>query len=219
MPQSFVDHNLKAGDVILSKDSNIGETIILDQDYPNYMLSGALYKLPLNDSGKFYILSFIKHRYFREQLNRLVPKGATLRHAGTKFLDCNIPFPANNRDAIVDYVSYATRKIVNIEIEIRKRNSQINDIIETEIVKNQKHNNNYICSHTTYKQLSTCKRLDTGVYSDTFQRIFHLLTNYKLGVFYIDTQKLKSGNTPRTRNISSYSEGSTRWITPTNCSD
>lgn len=219
MPQSFVDHNLKAGDVILSKDSNIGETIILDQDYPNYMLSGALYKLPLNDSDKFYILSFIKHRYFREQLNRLVPKGATLRHAGTKFLDCNIPFPANNRDAIVDYVSYATRKIVNIEIEIRKRNSQINDIIETEIVKNQKHNNNYICSHTTYKQLSTCKRLDTGVYSDTFQRIFHLLTNYKLGVFYIDTQKLKSGNTPRTRNISSYSEGSTRWITPTNCSD
>ena len=29
VPQAFINHNLKAGDVILSKDSNIGETIIL----------------------------------------------------------------------------------------------------------------------------------------------------------------------------------------------
>ena len=43
-PQSFQNQNLKKGDVILSKDSNIGEVIILDDDYPNYMLSGALYK-------------------------------------------------------------------------------------------------------------------------------------------------------------------------------
>ncbi len=129
MPQAFIDHNLKAGDIILSKDGNIGETVILDKDYPNYMLSGALYKLPLNDSDKFYILAFIKHRYFREQLNRLVPKGATLRHAGTKFLDCNIPFPVNNKEAIVNYVSNITGKIVEIEIEIKKRDSEINDII------------------------------------------------------------------------------------------
>lgn len=219
MPQSFVNHNLKAGDIILSKDSNIGETVILDKDYPNYMLSGALYKLPLNDFDKFYILAFIKHRYFREQLNRLVPKGATLRHAGTKFLDCNIPFPVNNKETIVNYVSYVTRKIIEIEIEIRKRNSEINDIIETELIQNQTADNNYKFSHATYNQLLVGKRLDTGVYSDTFQRITHLLNNYKFGVFYIETNKLKSGSTPKIRDISEYSEGNTRWITPTNCSD
>lgn len=30
--------NLKEGDIIISKDSNIGEIVILDKDYPNYML-------------------------------------------------------------------------------------------------------------------------------------------------------------------------------------
>ena len=157
MPQAFVDHNLKTGDIILSKDSNIGETVILDKDYPNYMLSGALYKLPLNESDKFYILAFIKHRYFREQLNRLVPKGATLRHAGKKFLDCNIPFPANNRDAIINHVSNITKKIVEIEIEIKKRDSEINDIIETELVNNQNTNSVYNFTHATYSQLSIGK--------------------------------------------------------------
>ena len=44
MPSSFVKMNLKAGDLIISKDSNIGEIVILDKDYPNVMLSGALYK-------------------------------------------------------------------------------------------------------------------------------------------------------------------------------
>lgn len=219
IPQAFVNHNLKAGDIILSKDSNIGEIIILDKDYANYMLSGALYKLPLNDFDKFYILAFIKHIYFREQLNRLVPKGATLRHAGTKFLDCNIPFPTNNKEEIINHVSYITRKIIEIEIEIRKRNSQINDIIETELIKNQKTDDCYNFSHATYSQLSIGKRLDTGIYSDTFQRIAHLLTNYKNGVFYIDASKLRSGSTPKIRNISNYSKGCIRWITPTNCSD
>lgn len=219
MPQAFVDHNLKAGDIILSKDSNIGETVILDKDYPNYMLSGALYKLPLNESDKFYILAFIKHRYYREQLNRLVPKGATLRHAGTKFLDCNIPFPVNNKETIVNYVSNITKKIVEIEIEIKKRDSEINDIIETELNKNQHTSTIYNFSHATYSKITIGKRLDTGVYSDTFQRITHLLTNYKGGVFYVDADKLRSGSTPKIRDISNYSEGCLRWITPTNCSD
>lgn len=219
MPQAFINHHLKAGDIILSKDSNIGETVILDKDYPNYMLSGALYKLPLSGSDKFYILAFIKHRYFRDQLNRLVPKGATLRHAGTKFLDCNIPFPVNNKEAIVNYVSNITKKIIEIEIEIKKRYSEINDIIETEIIENQKNNTTYSFAHATYSQLSIGKRLDTGVYSNTFQRITHLLTNYKWGVFYVDADKLRSGSTPKIRDISNYSEGCIRWITPTNCSD
>lgn len=219
MPQAFVDHNLKAGDIILSKDSNIGETVILDKDYPNYMLSGALYKLPLNESDKFYILAFIKHRYYREQLNRLVPKGATLRHAGTKFLDCNIPFPVNNKEAILNFVSNITKKIVEIEIEIKKRDSEINDTIETELNKNQHTSTIYNFSHATYSKLTIGKRLDTGVYSDTFQRITHLLTNYEGGVFYVDADKLRSGSTPKIRDISNYSEGCLRWITPTNCSD
>lgn len=219
MPQAFIDYGLKAGDIILSKDGNIGEIVVLDKDYSNYMLSGALYKLPLNDFYKYYILAFIKHSYFREQLNRLVPRGATLRHAGTKFLDCNIPFPIINKETIVNHITNVTKKIVEIEVEIKKKYNEINGVIESELIKNQSPNSDYIFSHTTYSQLSIKKRLDTGVYSNTFRRITHLLTNYKFGVFYIDAAKLKSGSTPKIRNISNYSEGVTRWVTPTNCSD
>lgn len=219
MPQSFINHNLKAGDIILSKDGNIGEAVILDKDYPNHMLSGALYKLPLNDFDKYYILSFIKHPYFREQLDRIVPKGATLRHAGTKFLNCNIPYPIKNKQAIIDYVSYVMRKVIDLEIETKKRKCEIDDFIESELTKNQISSNNYKFTHATYKKVSVCKRLDTGIYSDTFQRINHLLDNYRYGVFHIEKGKIKSGNTPKIRDISKYSEGSIRWVTPTNCSD
>lgn len=219
IPHVFIDQDLKAGDVILSKDSNIGEVIILDKDYPNYMLSGALYKLPLRESDKFYLLACIKHRYFREQLDRLVPKGATLRHAGTKFLDCKIPFPANNKDAIVEHVSHITQKIIEIEIEIKHRYREIDEVIETELRSNENTDNYYKFAHPTYNQLLTKHRLDTGVYSDSFKRIMHLITNYKFGVFYIDPENLKSGNTPKNREIAEYKEGDVRWLTPTNCSD
>ena len=99
MPSAFVNSNLKEGDLLISKDSNIGEIIILDKDYPNFMTSSAIYKLPIK-KYKYYLLAFIKHNFFREQLNFMVPKGATIRHAKTIFLDCKIPLPNINKENI-----------------------------------------------------------------------------------------------------------------------
>ena len=53
-PNCFVNMELLAGDIILSKDSNIGEACILDKDYSNVMLSNALYKLPIK-KNKLYL--------------------------------------------------------------------------------------------------------------------------------------------------------------------
>ena len=88
MPSEFVQMNLKEGDLLISKDSNIGEIVILDKNYPNHMLSGAIYRLPVKNEWRYYLLAFIKHKIFREQLDYMVPKGATIRHAKTLFLDC-----------------------------------------------------------------------------------------------------------------------------------
>ena len=71
-PASFKNYNLQENDIILSKDSNIGEVVILDKDYPNYMLSGALYKLPII-KYKYYLIAFLKHSFFRNQLDIIVP--------------------------------------------------------------------------------------------------------------------------------------------------
>ena len=54
LPKDFVNMHLKKGDVVISKDSNIGEVVILEKDYPDCMLSGALYKLPIKEEWKYY---------------------------------------------------------------------------------------------------------------------------------------------------------------------
>ena len=46
MPRAFIQQSLKEGDLLISKDSNIGEIVILDKDYPDFMTSGAIYRLP-----------------------------------------------------------------------------------------------------------------------------------------------------------------------------
>lgn len=222
LPASFIkDYDLKAGDIIISKDSNIGETVILDKDYPDYMLSGALYKLPLKKSQlKYYILAFIKHPYFKQQLDRMVPKGATLKHAGTKFLDCKIPFPGINKETIVNYVSSVTKRIVDIEIEIKRRNNRIDEVIDNELNNNQSIAYNYKFKHATFNTIKSKSRLDTGIYSDSFQHISFIINNYLWGTFRLDPDNLKSGSTPKIRIIgSSHQTGGYRWITPTHCSD
>lgn len=120
MPKVFKDMKLKKGDILISKDSNIGEIAILDKDYPNYMLSGAIYKLPIVDK-KHYLLAFIKHPIFRQQLDVLVPKGATIRHARTLFLDCKIPIPNSNTSKVIEYVESLMKAIINKEILIKER--------------------------------------------------------------------------------------------------
>ncbi len=122
--------------MIISKDSNIGEIVILDKDYPNYMLSGALYKLPVSEK-KYYLLAFVKHNIFREQLDFMVPKGATIRHAKTMFLDCKIPMPNHNAENTIKFVELITQAIINKERLIKERHSVIIELIEKELLENQ----------------------------------------------------------------------------------
>ena len=137
MPNSFIQMNLKEGDLIISKDSNIGEIVILDKDYPNHMISGAIYRLPVT-TNKYYLLAFIKHKIFREQLDFMVPKGATIRHAKTMFLDCKIPLPNFNIDNVINYVEVLTQAIINKEKLIKERHEVILKTIEKELLSNQK---------------------------------------------------------------------------------
>ena len=42
LPNEFIKSNLKEGDLLISKDSNIGEVVILYRHYSNIMLSGDI---------------------------------------------------------------------------------------------------------------------------------------------------------------------------------
>lgn len=217
MPNCFVKMNLKKGDLIISKDSNIGEIVILDKDYPNFMLSGALYRLPVIDK-KYYLLAFIKHNIFREQLDFMVPKGSTIRHAKTMFLDCKIPMPNQNTENTIKFVELLTQAIINKEQLIKERHENIFQKIEHELLSNQKPNK-FKFELPTINEINETSRLDTGIYTEQFKKINFLVKNYKNGYFNINPNKIKSGSTPEVRFIGNFKTLKYRWVTPTHCSD
>lgn len=182
MPSEFVQMDLKEGDLLISKDSNIGEIVILDKDYPNCMLSGAIYRLPVMDEWRYYLLALIKHSIFREQLDFIVPKGATIRHAKTMFLDCKIPLPNKNADNVVCFVSFLTQAIINKEKLIRQRHDRIIRLIEKELTDNQKPND-FSFKLPTLNEVEVVGRLDTGLYSSLFKGNISLIKNYTHGYF------------------------------------
>jgi len=165
--------------LLISKDSNIGEIIILDKDYPNYMLSGAIYKLPVN-KNKYYLLAFIKHNIFREQLDFMVPKGATIRHAKTMFLDCKIPMPNINANNTINFIEVLTQAIINKEKLIKQRHQTIFKIIETELLENQK-SNKFSFELPKISEIEEVGRLDTNLYREHFKNVVFEIQNYKNG--------------------------------------
>lgn len=190
LPREFVNMHLKEGDVIISKDSNIGEAVILDRDYPNCMLSGAIYKLPIKAEWKYYTLAFIKHKIFREQLDAIVPKGATIRHAKTKFLDCLIPLPNTDLENIVQYVSLLTQAIINKEKLIKQRHADILKLIDDELRNNQKANV-FRYNNPNINDLQKVGRLDASLYSVFYQENIFRIINYTNGYAPLTEQKLK----------------------------
>ena len=179
MPRVFLNQNLKEGDLLISKDSNIGEIVILDKDYPNFMLSSAIYKLPIQEY-KYYLLAFVKHQFFREQLDFMVPKGATIRHAKALFLNCKIPLPNKKRKETIRYIEILMQAIINKEKLIKEHHEQILIEIEKELLSNQK-NESFNYSFPGINEIEKMERLDTGLYNKNFKYWNQLVLNYKYG--------------------------------------
>ena len=224
-PSSFVKMNLKKGDLIISKDGNIGEIVILDRDYPNIILSGALYKLSIN-KDKYYLLALMKHAFFREQLDFIVPKGATIRHAKTLFLDCKIPMPNHNIDDTIRFVEVLTQAIINKETLIKERHQKILTLIENELSANQG-DSEFVYTLPTFNEVQTVGRLDTGLYSQKLKKEIFIIKNYKFGSSAIDElgfslnrgQNLQESNIGKSIYSDAYHKGFYNLILPTNFSD
>lgn len=175
-PSCFVNKCLAKYDVIISKDSNIGEAAILDRDYPNVMLSGAIYRLPVK-SYRFYLFAFLKHPLFKEQLDYITPRGSVIRHCKTLFLDCEIPYPNQNSDETIQYIERIVKSIIDKERLIKERHSKIISEIEEELSDNQEANQ-FFYKPPTYDEVSVFGRLDAKPYSEQCQRILFKIRNY-----------------------------------------
>jgi type I restriction enzyme S subunit len=178
-PKVFIDQNLKEGDIIISKDSNIGEVVILDKDYPNWMFSGALYRLPVGEF-KYYLLAFLKHDFFRQQIDFIVPKSATIRHAKTLFLECKIPFPTKEVEKVTEYVEALTRAIIEKEKKIKGKYDEIQNIILSELQQHQK-DKDFAYELPSLTDMMAIGRIDTNLYRPYFKKQEFLIKNYVHG--------------------------------------
>lgn len=210
--------SLEKGDLIISKDSNVGEIIILDKDYPNVILCGALYKLPIS-KYKYYVLAFVKSEVFRQQVDFVVPKGSTIRHGKTLFFDCLIPFPDN--DETIKYVEVITEAIVNKQTKIRENYEKVMSLIENELKTNQKQEK-YIHTEPSINDILTLDRMDSSLYSYDFKQKEFLITNYingtstiyDLGFLPSRGQNLQVSNIGKSIQTDKYEEGYYKLILP-----
>lgn len=179
-PQAFNKSNLKEGDILISKDSNVGEVVILEKDLPNYALSGGIRILEI-EKNRHYVFAFLKSSFFKNQLHLLISRGATIKHAKTKFLDCFIPFPnGKSKDSVIEYVSLLMRAMIRKEVKIREMDKKINQVIYDELLTNQK-KVKFSYEFPSLDEVISSKRIDTGLYSSEFKEKTFLINNYKYG--------------------------------------
>lgn len=222
IPKSFITSNLKRGDLIISKDSNVGEIAILDKDYPNCMLCGGIYKLPVKEN-KYYLLAFIKSELFRQQIDFIVPRGSTIRHGKKKFLECQIPIPNKNPENTVKYVELLMKSIINKEQEIHRKHSLILELIQKELEQNQ-NDTSFKYSLPNIAEIMALDRMDSSLYSEEFKEKENLITNYtfgyetltELGYYGVRGTSLESKSIKNRIDSDTYKEGFYELIIPTN---
>lgn len=179
MPQAFVQMNLKEGELLISKDSNVGEIIILDKDYPNAMTCSGICRLPIS-KNKYYLLAFIKSDLFRQQIDFLVPRGSTIRHGKTKFLECKIPIPNKNKNVTIEYVETLMQAIINKEIFIKSKYENAMNYIDKELYQYQ-NDTQFAFDLPTLNDIVSLDRMDSSLYSKTFKKKEFIIRNYKYG--------------------------------------
>ena len=172
-----VTFELNKGDILIVKDSNVGEVVYINEDLDQHIISGGLVKLIFDEELKYYIFAMMKSNFFKEQLYLLTPKGSTLKHAKTLWLDLKIPFPNQNENKIIEYISLLVKGIINREEAIRNKYHKIMDIIENEICNNQK-DNSFSYNFPKFSEIQNKKRLDASIHSKYLKNEEFLIKNY-----------------------------------------
>ena len=214
-PNVFIDKSLSKGDILICKDSNVGEVVLLDDDIENTMFSAGINRIKFKKNYK-YFFAVMKNDKFKKQLDTLIPKGATLKHAKDLYLKCKVPIITNKNE--IKHIENIVDIIMHKENLINKQKEIIDNYIYEEINNNQK-KLEYTYQFPTAKEIILNNRLDTGTYTDEFKEIDFKIKNYKYGFYMIDPKKIKGGNTPKKRYIKEDLTLKYLWITPTYIND
>ncbi len=174
---------LKKNDILYcsSGGEEIGDAAIVSDFYDKIVYSSHSFKVtPIDENIKYYLLSFLKSSFCKQQLSFLVYRGSTLRRGGDKFLQLKIPFPNFRAKETIDFTSLLTQAIINKEKLIKQRHQKILEKIENELKENQ-NPDNFKFDYPKINEIIEVGRLDTNLYSKKFKKIDFLIKNYKNG--------------------------------------
>lgn len=177
-PKYGYENVLDDEDVLLCKDANIGDScLFLSETEKKYVISSGVVKLNFkSELYKFYCLAFLQDEYFQHQLDALTPRGSTIRHAGSKFLNCLIPELKDKERKLVPLLEACLKNSAYVE---RISLAKLNDA-------NAAIKNDFLEEDDDYESppISLVKktlRLDGGYYSNVVNNVKHSLNKYPRG--------------------------------------
>ncbi|KKC40873.1 hypothetical protein WH87_01490 [Devosia epidermidihirudinis] len=179
-PTAFKHLGLTAGDVLLVKDSNIGEVAVVpDGDWGKAAFSNGVVRLNIV-KDRSYLFGFMKYGSFRRQVNAMTPRGSTIRHAGDRWLAARVPLPQKNVDRAVELISAIVDVTLKAENELIQRSRLIKSTVDNEIREHQLPGA-FVPSEPSLSQLLESGRFDAAFHSRECQRDLHLVRNYAHG--------------------------------------
>lgn len=174
-PNYYDDCMVENEDILFCTDANIGDCCLYISDDEKVIFSSGMIKLNFKEEKyKYYTMAFMKDDYFREQLNAKTPKGATIRHSGDAFLECEIP--TCPEDWIYDLMETLVKNIAYTEYTANAKLRETEKLIGDEIITQE-----YEYINPTFKQLQNKVRLDSGIYSKTVFQWVENVKHYKKG--------------------------------------
>lgn len=174
-PNYYTGSMISNGEVLFCTDANIGDCCLFISDKEKVAFSSGMVKLNFKqEKYKYYVMAFMRDDYFREQLNAKTPRGATIRHSGDLFLECEIPkCPA---EWIYTFIEFLIKNITYTEWVSEKKIRESENIISNEIMVKE-----YTYINPSVKELLNKVRLDSGAYSNTVYQWHENVKNYKNG--------------------------------------
>ena len=127
-----------------------------------------------------YLLAFMKSEIVRQQIDYLIPRGSTLRHGKTKFLECSIPMPNRDTQRSIQYVELLVQAIVRKEKEMRRKHREILRRIEKEL-RDHQGPKSFCYALPTFREVAELERLDSALFAEKFKQNEFLIHNYAFG--------------------------------------
>jgi hypothetical protein len=199
-PNYDFENMLNNLDVLLCKDANIGEACLFIEDKETKTIfSSGMVKLNFKEENyKYYCLAFIRDDYFKMQLESKTPKGSTIKHAGSAFMDCYIPDLNESEEWVYSVFESLIKNIAVSEKICYEKMTETVTIIEEELMK---HDVEYMSP--SINNLLTEKRVDAGIYSKSVYEVRKNIEMYEHGFSDLEGFgfKLKRGPSLQKRDL------------------